>query len=196
MKIRNTVLATLAACGASAQAITINFDELSVPYCCTFPAQGYQGFDWNGGDNTASWVISNAADHFFTGTDSHSGRNYAWSNGGTQLDLSVHGGGTFDFNSLWTRAGYEYENVTVTGYSHAVIVGTETFGARTEYEFHSLNFDAIDDLKISTMYGNLLIDDITVNANTAVPEPSDMAMVLAGLGLTVALARRRNTTAK
>lgn len=195
MKIRDAILATLAAIGASAHATVINFDELSIPPCCSYPTQGYEGFNWAGGGSTFSWVLSTTDNVRFPGSAAHSGKNFAWSNGTSSLDLTLQSGGEFDFNSMWTRSGYNYMKVTVTGYANNAIVGTTTYDSTTDYSFETFDFKGIDDLQITTEYGNLLIDDMNVTTSaTAVPEPTNIAMFLAGLGLTAALVRRRTKT--
>lgn len=193
MKIRAAVLAVLAACAASAQASVINFDDISNPGCCTFPSAGYAGFDWSGGMGTQSWVFADAGSTVFAGTNAHSGSNFAWSNGGTSLDLSRDGGATFDFNSMWARTGWPSSGYTVTGYLDGAVVGSQHVAVTQDYAFASFDLVGVDDVTIVGDGGNLLIDDINVvtTAAAAVPEPSEVALMLAGLGGLAALARRR-----
>jgi len=192
MKIRAAVLAVLAACAASAQATVINFDDVSTPGCCTFPYAGYAGFNWSGGSGANSWVVADAASNVFTpGPDAHSGSNYAWSNGGTSLDLTRNGGGTFDFSSMWARGGWASSGYTVTGYLDGAVVGSQHVAVTQDYAFASFDLVGIDDLTIVGDGGNLLIDDMSVSTTAAVPEPSEIALMLAGLGGLATLARRR-----
>ena len=191
MKFRAAVLAVLAACAASAHASVINFDDVSNPGCCGWPAAGYGGFYWSGGDGPTSWVIGEESAHVFGGTQAHSGSNYAWSNGGTSLELKSATGGTFDFTSMWARSGWPSSGYTVNGYLDGNLVGSTHVGVTTTYSFATFDLVGIDDLTIVGDGGNLLIDDINTGATAAVPEPSEIALMLAGLGGLAALARRR-----
>jgi hypothetical protein len=191
MKIRAAVLAVLAACAASAHASVINFDDLSNPGCCTFPSAGYGGFDWSGGSGANSWVVAEVDTHVFSGTNAHSGSNFAWSNGGTSLDLTRDGGGTFDFTSMWARTGWLSSGYTVTGYLDGAVVGSQHVAVTQDYAFASFDLVGVDDVTIVGDGGNLLIDDINVGTTAAVPEPSEIALMLAGLGGLAAQARRR-----
>lgn len=196
MKIRAAVMAVLAACAASAQASVINFDDISNPGCCTFPAAGYAGFDWNGGMGTQSWVFADAGSTVFSGTNAHSGSNFAWSNGGTSLDLTRDGGGTFDFTSMWARTGWTSSGYTVTGWLNGAVVGSQHVATTQDYAFASFDLVGVDDVTIVGDGGNLLVDDMTVSTTAAVPEPSEIALMLAGLGGLAAVARRRSSRSR
>ncbi len=191
MKIRAAVLAVLAACAASAHASVINFDDISNPGCCSFPTAGYGGFFWSGGDGPTSWVVGEDSATVFSGTQSHSGTNFAWSNGGTSLELKSSTGGTFDFTSMWARSGWPSSGYTVNGYLGGSLVGSTHVNVDTTYSFASFDLVGIDDLTIVGDGGNLLIDDMMAGPTAAVPEPSEIALMLAGLGGLAALARRR-----
>ena len=181
------------AIGSSQAALVINFDDVSFPggnpTASSIPPEGYQGFYWGGGYGARSWIISpNDATGWYEGTKqpySHSGNNFAWSNGGTDLELTVHGGGTFDLTSFWIR-NWPSDNVNVT--AHAYLNGSEvstlTFSTSDSYSQITSNFAHIDRFTISPQIAsNLLIDDISVANVSAVPEPEEWAMMIVGIPL-------------
>ena len=194
IKLSIFVLANFAI-GSSQAALVINFDDVSFPggnpTAYSIPPAGYQGFDWGGGYGADSWVISpNDATGWCGGTKqpySHSGNNFAWNNGGTDLELTVHGGGTFDLTSFWIRSwpGVNF-NVTAHAYLNGSEVSTQTFTTSDIYSQITSNFAHIDRFTISPQIASsLIIDDISVaNVSTpAVPEPEEWAMMIVGIPL-------------
>jgi hypothetical protein len=183
---------------APASAAIINFDDIASPGASSFLAPGYQGFTWLGGNGSNSWVITDSTDPFywgFVGVVAHSGQNYAWSNGATDLSM---GGATFDFNSFWGRGGATGDTPTAHGFIGATEVYTQSFTVSTVYQLLTFNFLGIDRLTITNQHANLLLDDITVNGGnvaTPVPEPETWAMLLAGLGLLGFTSRRKKNSA-
>jgi hypothetical protein len=170
-----------------ASASVIDFEDISgfVYPGYTFLANGYQGFNWDGGDGSQSWVASPATNTWFPGAEAHSGSVFAWSNGGTELSLS---GSTFTLNNFWARSGWApSQALTVTGYLAGNQVATASFTLDQSYQQIVLNFSGVDSVRI-TSTSNTLIDDISVNA---VPEPETYAMLLAGLGVIGLLRRKR-----
>ncbi len=185
MKLKLFVSALLAASALSAQAAVVDFEDLSSPGCCTFPASGYHGFEWSGAWGTNSWVFAEAGAGVFTGTNAHSGNNFAWSNGGADLSLS---GTSFDFNSMWARGGWSAFGFDAHGFKNGVEVYTKHLDVSMDYSLLTLDFKGVDRVVFDHQGTNLLIDDITVNA---VPEPQTYALLLAGLAAIGFTARRR-----
>jgi hypothetical protein len=175
----------------SAAPLTIDFEDVAAPGASSFLAPGYKGFTWSGGYGGSSWVITDSTDPFywgFVGVPVHSGKNYAWSNGGTNLSLA---GGTFDFNGFWARAGGGAFTAIAHGFVGSTETFTQSFTVSDVYQQFTFNFLGIDTLTITDQATNLLVDDILVNAVGPVPEPETYAMMLAGLGLLGVVARRR-----
>lgn len=160
----------------SAHAVVIDFEDIVNPGCCTFLADGYQGFTWSGSAGPNSWVIADQATSIFPGAQAHSGQNYAWSNGGADLSLS---NGMFDFNGMWARGGHEGFSTTATGYLNGVAVYSQDFTVTMDYQLFDFNFTNIDNLTFTDQANNLLIDDMTVNATV----PESTTLTLLGLGL-------------
>ena len=186
----------------------INFDNIFFPggntTAYSYLSDGYQGFDWGGEKGQYSWVVSpNDATDWYGGTlqpYSHSGQNFAWTNGvqtptphGSSLQMTVHGGGTFDALSIWVRT---WPNSTIGITAHGFLNGVESFSKIISitqiYSQLSLNFLHIDKLTIDQTQQSMLLDDIAVNNVSAVSEPSNLILMFGGLiGLGIGRSVRR-----
>ncbi len=107
----------------------------------------------------------------------------------------------FNLDSLWLVGVYGSQTLTITGYANGNLVHRDTTTANittTAQEFFFTGFKGIDTFTIEidadTFAGDANkglywgIGSVTVSA---VPEPEAYAMLLAGLGLVGAMARRR-----
>jgi len=182
-RTKSTFLALLAILLSpfAANADIIDFDDLTVGDGVFIP-QGYEGFSWLGGDGESSWVNNVAAPIDSDGA--HSGTNYAWSNGGVQLDMSD---GVFDLASLWARnrADIALQTRTFEGWLDGSLLFTHTQDVSNFWGQVSLNWTGINNFSILSGH-NILIDDLAVN----VPEPGTLALF--GIGLFgMGLARRK-----
>ena len=139
-------------------------------------------------------MIGEISANVFSGTQAHSGNNYAWSNG--LDDLSISSPGSFDFNSMWARGGPDFDlTMTAHGFNGVTEIYTQSFVVSENYQQYNFNFTGITSVNITNGVGNILIDDIVVNMSP-VPEPETYAMLLAGLGFLGAATRRRKQKAK
>jgi hypothetical protein len=161
-------IAALLSVTTSALATIINFDDLT-PGVASNPPANYKGFTWS-----SSWEVSSSS-AIFVGTATHSGPNYAFSNGVQSLSMSD---GLFDFNSLWARSGNIASGAPVAhGFNGATELYTQTLNLNQTYALFNLNFTGITSWTLTNLTANVLIDDITVNSTAAVPGPT------AGAGL-------------
>jgi hypothetical protein len=189
MKLRllAVALAALTATAANAASQTIGFEGLGFIEI----GSTYEGMTWTGAWGSNSWVVSPDNFGIFTGQDAHTGSEYAWSNGGTTLDLMAADGAKFNLDSMWTRGGNGSISFVATGYANGVAVYSQSFNEGTSYTLNTLSFNGIDKLELSNQTTNLLLDDITISTPSVVPEPASLAMLLAGLAALGATARRR-----
>lgn len=188
-KVLISLFAGLTVAVPAVQAGTIGFEDLAPPGCCLSIPANYQGFQWLGGAGSFSWVIANEARNVFDGIEAHSGVNYAWSAGGTNLTLA---GAPFELESLWIRTNYMTSPVTFQGFTNGVQTFSSSFNVGPQYQQLNLHFTGIDFLTIDSRGQNVLIDDIVVNTQ-AVPEPATGATILLGLGMVGFMRRKAKT---
>ena len=119
-------LAALTATAANASSQTIGFEGLGF----TELNSTYEGLSWTGGNGANSWVVSPSNSGIFSGQEAHTGTEYAWSNGGTTLDLMEANGAKFNLDSMWTRGGNSGISFVATGYANGVEVYSQSIRDR------------------------------------------------------------------
>jgi hypothetical protein len=158
----------------------------------TLITQGYQGFNYTGGESQGSWVNDTQISiHSIYGIGP-TALGAAWSNGGTPLTLtSSTAGQLFDIGSLSLNAG-STETVTLQGLLNGSVVDSwaGTITNQFSYTGVTLNWTGIDQLNFSGG-ANLFVTNIDTLTTAPVPEPETYAMLMAGLGLMGVAARRR-----
>jgi hypothetical protein len=155
-----------------------------------FITQGYNGFNYDGGWGTMSWVNDTVLPIDSSYGIDPAALGAAWSNGGTNLTLtSSTPGQTFDIGSVDLNVGGT-EEVTIQGLFNGDVVNswTGTIVNQADYTTVVLNWTNIDELQFSRG-ANMFITNIDTDL-TSVPEPASAALL--GLGIAgMALMRRR-----
>ena len=174
-------------------ATAIGFEDLPFPGGNPLAAQSltgtYQNLVWSGsgGNGGAGWVISpNDATGWYGGTRqpySHSGNNFAWNSGGSDLAITAQGGGSFDLESFWVRSWPSASfSVTAHGYRNGTEIYTLPFSTTDLYIKISPNIIGISQFTITLAAPrSLLFDDFTIANISAVPEANSAATITLGL---------------
>ncbi len=192
--MRLAAIATIAALALSplaAQATTITFDDIGVPG--KYVGNGFidQGYNFGSGasvidiSSTSAWASYGPA---------YSGNYAALSNYGTVITMTKVGGGTFSLQDFLTKewfTGFAF-NVSVTGYLAGSAVGTLVFSDTNTWQDIAANFSQVDDVTFSG-FSYFALDNVTVDAPSAVPEPGTLSLLGAALLCMAGFLRRRGT---
>lgn len=187
-------LALAAAASLGAHATVIDFESTGTPGSYNALNYAIGGFVFNPTlDNIDVGAIWSSA------APAHSGSFAALNNYGGNGEITAVGGGTFSFQSLWLKDffGSGSRAITLNGWLNGAQVGTVGSTIGSSWTEVTGNFASIDKLVIQG--GNyFLVDDIQLNGGSgsiaplsAVPEADTSAVMLLGLGMLGALARRR-----
>ncbi len=163
-----------------AQAATVDFEDLHADGDLAALASTYAGLNW-----ADDWYYGDTAVEGYD-NGAHSGVSYV-TNGYGVDNLSVSSATAFNFSGAWFAApntnGAVASWINITAYDAAnhVIGSTGNVSIGSSYQWVSANFANVARLNISRDDGWFVMDDLTVQS--AVPEPSSVAMLLAGLVL-------------
>lgn len=178
---------------AGAGAAVIDFEGQGTPHQYNDLDKPIDGFVFN-------YTMDNfdLADSPWSGDNggAHSGQFAAVNNYQGNGELSLANGYQFDFSEMYVKTWDQLsgQHFTVSGWLNGVQVGASSIVAGPSWTRIGGNFGKIDKLVFGG-FDSFVVDDIVVTAS-AVPEPQTYALLLAGLGLLGAAARRRSGVAR
>ncbi|MES2263882.1 MAG: PEP-CTERM sorting domain-containing protein [Pseudomonadota bacterium] len=176
---------------ASAGATVLTFDPLSGTYGDGFPlganmSTTIDSLSYKESGFVMTLWTPNAYNGAHIGDASAPNATYNWHDGsdngtGAYITLSKEGGGLFSLINFDYEAGDQL-SVSATGYA------TQLFNASGNA---SVNFNNVSEVRFYSD-GNNYLDNIEIGSgNAVVPEPGTIAILLTGLGLIGAMARRK-----
>jgi hypothetical protein len=181
------VAAALALAAPLASATVLTFDDLGADGLVPF---NYGGLDWS----ASTWFNYGGEQAPFA---AHSGTQRATLGWDGSSDTSAIGFATASlFQGAWF-AGYEGVTVSFDLYLGGTLVGSSsTLGVSDTSAWLSSGYTGLVDRVFvrSNDTANFVMDDLTFSA--PVPEPENLALMLAGLGLVGAAVRRRRHAAQ
>lgn len=190
---------SIAATG-NAYAEVINFDSLPTTGAALVP-NGYEGFNWVNFAYLTSAVASNSG--YRNGLVSSPNVGFC---GFDPASFTTVDDSAFTLTSLFlTGAWNDGLNVLITGTRNGFVVWTQSFIVSTAGPtLETLDWTGIDTVLISTSGGTnnpnfggsgeqVVVDDITISATSAVPEPGTLGMVGSGVLALAGAIRRRLT---
>jgi hypothetical protein len=193
-KVATAATLSIAALGA-AQATTLNFDELSTPAAYDVMPSPYSGFSFTGwyfGVDTVYTPASGTIDLFTDYANPNDPGAYVIINTNNQITSATP--------VIFDGAAFSgYSGVTFELWHGATLVHTSTSlpdapGADPYLPtFLASGYSGqVDKVVVSGVQGYYSMDDFTFHQPTLpIPEPDTGALLLAGLGVLVAVGRRR-----
>ena len=181
--------AALALCAPFASAAVLSFDDIVGADGYAAVPTNYGGLDWS----AAGWSAFSGAQAPYTPHSGDGRITTAWGSDDASSVIRFLAPTVFD--GAWF-AGFGDASVSFQMFLGGQLVASSTaLGLSETPAFLSSGWNgAIDAVVVSSAYQAFYVmDDFSFQDATDVPEPGTLAMVLAGLGLMVRTARRRNT---
>jgi hypothetical protein len=180
-KILASLLITFGAMQA-ANATVLTFDDIGIPNYVTSPGFIEQGFQFS---NNSDVVDLSASSPWSAEGPAYSGNYAALNDYGGNMVMTAVGGVSFSLQDLYIKSWAGTTNgqsESIIGYLNGQQVGQVNFTMGNSWQDVAANFGQVTSVSING--GNyFLVDNVTVNAGNAVPEPATYSMMLMGLGL-------------
>jgi hypothetical protein len=178
----------------TANAVVINFDAITTTDEQAISAN-YAGMSWGG-----NWYVESSTS---SGNGSVSG-DYAAFNGFGELAMNLSSDVDFDFTGAyftsWTLRGlsqyYSATSITIEGYNNNALIGSVSMNlSADQYDWFQADLLGVDEVRFISSSSKQwwLMDDLTINESTSVPEPASVALF--GLGLAGLIFSRRKKIA-
>lgn len=155
-------------------------------------ADAYQDFQFS---STLDWI--DVGDYWNYGAKS--GRFALLNNYGGVGIVSKQGGGEFTFDGLWAKSwgsppesganGVVLTGGVIQGFKAGQLIWSVDATLDGSYQYFAAQAGAIDELHIG-FGNNFLVDNLSLNGVSAVPEASTLSLALSGLGCAVLMRRR------
>jgi hypothetical protein len=157
-----------------ANAVVIDFDDVSATTSTFDIPDGYAGFNW---ELSVIYDAYHAGSGYDLGTVS--GHYSAWNH----VPSSISSSTDFDFNGAFFASAWDANlNIVLEGWDDGVKVFDNTISViNTAPTWMQMNYSSIDELKIISQGQQFVMDNFTYNEGAPVPEPA--TMLLFGLGL-------------
>ena len=192
--MRLTAIATIAAIALSplaARATTITFDDIGV--AGKYVGNGFidQGYNFGAG---ASVIDISSTSGWASYGPAYSGNYAALSNYSTVITMTEVGGATFSLQDFLTKQWFPGSafNTSVTGYLGGSVVDSLVLSDTSSWQDIAVNFAKVDEVTFSG-FSYFLLDNVTVNAASAVPEPGTISLLGAAMLCMAGFLRRRGT---
>lgn len=175
-------------------AVLLSSSAMANAAVVTFNGVPTNGGTIAGGYTEAGVTVTNAANYFWgypTGSQLHldtnsTNDNYSFTFSGGAFDLTSFD--ISDTSGMGLLEGFDAGNN---------LVASQTFSAASPGTLSFSSFDGISRLRLRSTSGHFSIDNFTIAAAAAVPEPATWAMLILGFGFvgaTLRSAKRRPTT--
>lgn len=170
-----------------ASALVLDFEGQGFGNSDTLQGSGYGGFAW---DSNIYSFTENTYNSFFNNNVDFTSGDIAVFNGAGYLSVAVSNS-NFSFNGAyftsWSQNDADFSSSSTTismiGYLGGSQVGSVTYDLTNDFQYYSAEFDNVDSVVFQSSGASRwwLMDNMTVNENNPVPEPT--TMLLFGTGL-------------
>ena len=174
------------AVSVDASATLIDFEDQSGAQ--TPVASGYNGLVWNSNAGDV-WTLNGTtyqdqSSGYTTLANALAGDNVAYNAYGTNpVDITGANGSSFDLTSAWFASAWDSVlTLNFTGLRNGVEIYSTSLDARRRTAQQVVfNWSDIDTFRIMDFGNHFAMDNLVINENASVPEPSTLALMSLGL---------------